>query len=218
MDFIKPYPVNTVIVAQQQTAGRGRGNHKWISKSDNNLLTTFKIKLNKKLDYNLLVFISNIAMRETIEYFSHNKYISVVSKLHNDVLINGKKVCGILIDRYLDCVLVGIGVNIDDYPNVDNKIFPLTSLKENNINIDKMDLLKEFLKIFNQYVNIWEQNGFKSIKEEFLKKCCFKINEKIEFKGVKGTFKNLDNNGVLMFETEDGTIYNIKAGDIFNGK
>ena len=47
------------------------------------------------------------------------------------------------------------------------KIFPLTSLKENNIIVDKMDLLKEFLKIFNQYINIWEHNGFESIKEKF---------------------------------------------------
>ena len=218
MNVIKDYPFNTIINAREQTAGRGKGNRNWNSENNGNLYPTIKIEMNNKnLDYNLLVFVVNISLRETFEKYNktNNK---IVSKWPNDVLINDKKVSGTLLEITKKSLIIGVGINIETYPNnvILNKLdstYMATSLKENNIIINKYEILKLFLKNFNDLKEEWEKNGFKTIKNKFLIKS-HKFNEEIEVNGKIGIFKNLDENGNLILENKDGKFIYISTTEI----
>lgn len=104
----------TVVTAQKQTAGRGQFNRDWISPEGKNLYTTFSFFIRKDLDDALsLTHIMAIAIAEMIE----EEGLSPQIKWPNDVLIEGKKVAGILCEtvpmQELTGVVIGLGLNIN---------------------------------------------------------------------------------------------------------
>ena len=210
----KKFLVNSVIVARQQLNGRGKGNRVWVSEKNNNLYFSLKIKADKKrLDYSQLSFLCGLAMKNAIEKYDKNNNL-INLKWPNDILINGKKVCGILLefDYLLKELIIGIGVNIDSFPQT-NTIFNATSLLNEKINADRILLLKDFLFNFKILLEQWIQNGFSFIREQWLKGA-FRLGEKIKVKDVEGIFEDLDNDGTLILNTENG-ILKIKSGDVF---
>ena len=124
-----------------------KGNRIWVSEKNNNLYFSLKIKANKKrLDYSQLSFLCGLAMKNAIEKYDKNNN-SINLKWPNDILINSKKVCGILLefDYLLKELIIGIGVNIDSFPQT-NTIFNATSLLNEGIKLDRILLLKDFQK------------------------------------------------------------------------
>lgn len=220
MDVIKNYPVNTIIVANRQTKGRGKDNRNWISDRSNNLYMTLSIKSNdNKIDYSHYSFLSSITVIETIKSFS-KKDINIKSKWPNDVLINNKKFCGILLERDIQkqFLSVGIGINIDNHPDLNNKmIFQPTDLLNEGFIFNKNEVLEKFIKIFEEYSNRLLNEGFEWLRKEWLKYAYNlgkEINVKIRDIQIKGIFEDLDEDGTLLIMTEDGII-RIMSGDIF---
>ncbi|MDR2527205.1 MAG: biotin--[acetyl-CoA-carboxylase] ligase [Rickettsiales bacterium] len=200
---IKEFPINTIVVANSQMNGKGKGDRVWISDDSGNLYFSMSLKIDKNLDYSQVSFIASIAMRENIK--------NSVSKWPNDILINNKKCCGILLTNDVN-LIVSAGVNINTYP-INNTNFKATSLKEYGIIIDKIDLLKKFLSAFNYYYNIWIEHGFAIIRSKWLEKC-YNLNSKISINDREGIFLDIDINGNLLFKI-DGEIQKISSGDIF---
>lgn len=115
-----------IIIARKQTKGRGRYGNQWISMSNNLFMTVF-FKLNSNISIRKLTFISCSIVRKSILKFI-KKNIKI--KRPNDLLINRKKICGILqeIIFYKDkkFAIIGIGLNINNSPNITN--YPTTYL------------------------------------------------------------------------------------------
>ena len=144
-----------VIIAKKQSKGRGRYGNKWISMK-NNLFMSIFFKLNSKISLNRLTTIAcNITQRSLIKLI--NKKIKI--KKPNDLLINKKKVCGILQETIFHnnnkFAVIGIGLNIDRSPIIDK--YPTTYLNF----YTKKKLTS--VKIYNELKNNFE-NFLKKIK------------------------------------------------------
>ena len=138
-----------VIIAKKQSKGRGRYGNKWISMK-NNLFMSIFFKLNSKISLNNLTTIAcNITQRSLIKLI--NKKIKI--KKPNDLLINKKKVCGILQETIFHnnnkFAIIGIGLNIDRSPIIDK--YPTTYL--NFYTKKKLTSVKIYNELKNNFEN-----------------------------------------------------------------
>ncbi len=216
MNVVKKYDFNTVLVAEKQNSGKGKGDRIWVSQKSNNIYMSILINANdEKINYFNYSFLSAISVLKTIEILA-NKNVDLKVKWPNDVLINNKKFCGILLEKDRDKLVIGIGINIDNYP--ENTLFKATSLKEEGINLKKEDVINKFVEIFEKFSNkLQSTNNFEEIKSIWLN-YAYNLGKKIKVSGkneIEGIFKDLDSEGTLILEIENGEIYKIVSGDIF---
>ena len=186
----------TVIVATSQTAGRGRYRRKWVSHTGN-LYASFIYRIterNPKLSYAI-----GVAVAETLIEFGLIPKI----KWPNDVLIDGKKISGILIEYSQNFVVVGIGINIKTCPTVSEykttKLNNFTKVSVEdvlNVLIKKIDKLKS--ADFNFVRNRWTE-------------LALGINEKIKYHGKEMEIIGLNTNGALILR--HGPDYLLTYGD-----
>lgn len=217
MDYIKQFSINTVVVANKQTRGRGKGSRTWISQKSNNLYMAISIdSSNKNINYFNYCFISAIAMVESLKQLI-NKKINLKIKWPNDVLLNNKKICGILLENDLQkhLLTIGIGVNIDDSPTFDDKIlFPPTNIKKEGFVINRDELLKIFLKKFEEF----DVSNFNVIKNKLIE-YFYNFSKEIVIKNNNeetiGIFKDIGNDGSLILDC-NGVDKRFFSGDVFN--
>ena len=115
---IKQGIISGIIFAKKQTKGRGRYGNKWIS-MNNNLFMSIFFNLNSKVSLKKLTYNTCAIVQKSLIKFL-NKKIQI--KRPNDLLINKKKVCGILQETIFfndkKFVIIGIGINIDRSPDI----------------------------------------------------------------------------------------------------
>ena len=137
---------NGIVSAEIQTNGRGRYGNKWISKKGNIFLSFYKkIKLQRdiiKYQYKVLKIVKNFLIKKGL------KEQNIQIKDPNDILINNKKICGILVESYKNnkslFVIAGIGLNLASSPNL--KKYKTTFLnKYLKKKVNKLDFI-EFVK------------------------------------------------------------------------
>lgn len=221
----------TVIVADEQDEGIGRGKKKWASPRGG-LWMSLIIK--PKIDFakiNMISVISAISVCEAINDISHLK---TVIKWPNDVLINEKKLAGILIDTNTnnnknDYIIIGIGINIDvDISKINlsiesNNIIPtrVTSI-HNEIkakNIDRFILMKQLLRKIDFYLSLLENDRYHKKIIEIYKKLSNIIGKRIIIyheclKKYSGIVKDIDNGGGLILERDNKLLEIIYSGEI----
>jgi len=142
---------NGIVSAEIQTNGRGRYGNKWISKKGNIFLSFYKkIKLQRdiiKYQYKVLKIVKNFLIKKGL------KEQNIQIKDPNDILINNKKICGILVESYKNnkslFVIAGIGLNLASSPNL--KKYRTTFLnKYLKKKVNKLDFLEFIKKNFNK--------------------------------------------------------------------
>ncbi len=218
LELTKSYQINHnhIILADEQSAGKGRMARNWVSPIGN-LYFSLALKPQKLINkISELSFLASVAMGFALAEFSkNNKKINY--KWPNDILINGKKVVGILLEKDDNCVVLGVGVNINSHP--DNTNYPACHLNEQGFQIvDKIDLLKKFLDHFSILYQKWLDFGFTPIRNLWLEKA-FNLNQEIAVnlpnQSLRGVFKNLDEHGNLVLEVNN-QIQLIASGEIFS--
>lgn len=167
----------TIINANKQTNGRGRVDRKWESIEGKNL--TFSIYLKPKILPEKLPLLSLVIGASIYNVLS--KYINCLIKWPNDIIVNDKKIAGILVESIysneLEALVVGIGINInqDQFSN-DLKNKATSLFIETNTEYNKNIILDEFIKEFdllyndfivgnNQFVNICKEHNYLLNKE-----------------------------------------------------
>ena len=142
-------------------------------------------------------------------------------KWPNDVLVNGRKIAGILLESvkvennyYL---IIGIGINITYHP--DNIDQPTTSLISENLpSIEPQALLEKLIENFEKYYQIWHNNGFSFIRESWLKHA-YKLHENISVKYqndiVTGLFKDIDSTGRIILQLPSKKIISFSTAELF---
>lgn len=152
-----------VILAQRQLSGYGQWGRKWIDTGDKNIYMTIVLKPEKIDIYTDIVRYTAICICNILEKYSVTPKI----KLPNDIIVNGKKICGILAEAItkgdnLKGIVVGIGLNLNTNLMTLSEINqPATSLNlEINKAVDKEIIISEIL-------NEFENNYFVFLKKEF---------------------------------------------------
>ena len=221
----------TVIVADEQDEGIGRGKKKWASPIGGLWMS---IIIKPRIEFpkvNIISVISAISVCEAINDISQLK---TSIKWPNDILINEKKLAGILIDTNTnnsknDYIVVGIGINIDvDIPKINlsiasNNILPtkVTSI-HNEIkvtNIDRFILMKHLLGKIEFYLSLLEHDKYDTKIIEIYKKLSNTLGKRIivyheGLKKYSGIVKDIDNSGGLILERDDKLLEIIYSGEI----
>lgn len=167
----------TIINANKQTNGRGRVDRKWESIEGKNL--TFSIYLKPKILPEKLPLLSLLIGASIYNVLS--KYINCLIKWPNDIIVNDKKIAGILVESIysnkLEALVAGIGININQGQFSNDLKNKATSLFiETNTEYNKNIILDEFIKEFdllyndfiignNQFVNVCKEHNYLLNKE-----------------------------------------------------
>lgn len=210
-----------VIVANQQSNGKGRRGKSFFSPAEAGLYMSILLYPNMKLsEVNIITIIAALALIEALE---DKTSIKASIKWVNDIIYNRKKLCGILTEAsvegesgFVEYVVVGIGVNIkkSEFPDELKNI--AISLEEITSKIfDRNELIAEILNRFEVYYK--NLNSKQSIIEAY-KKNLGMLGEEIEVIQGKEKYyaKALDVNeiGELIIQTKDGKISSINCGEI----
>ncbi|NRA73407.1 MAG: biotin--[acetyl-CoA-carboxylase] ligase [Rickettsiales bacterium] len=220
-----------LIVASEQSVGKGRNGKFWCSPEGN---LYFSITLNHKNDLSNLSQISLItslscceAIYSILEESEPSLFPrSLKIKWPNDLLINDKKFCGILLEsvpymvpvenKIIYYLIIGVGMNLKSSPK--NLDYLTTSLKEEGINYNsRNDLLHKIMEKFSVNYKLWTTKGFADIKHRWMH-YAYNVGKKISVnvngKKIVGLFKDLDNNGQMVIEEDSGAICKIATCDI----
>ncbi len=208
-----------LIIAEEQIGGRGRFNRKWESQKEKNL--TFSIILKPESDLNkigLLPLLTASAVAKAIEVVTN---LDVECKWPNDILINGKKTCGILIEststHKINRIIVGIGLNVNQELFPDGIRLTATSLKnELGKTIDRINLLVEILKRFEDMYFRFTQNDTKEYLTDWINRCTMfgkEISVSYFEKQIHGKALRIDSDGSLILESENNEI-KLFSGDV----
>ena len=144
-----------IIITEEQIAGRGQHGNKWISLKGNLFMTIF-FEINKKRKISEFTKFNLKIIKIVIQ-----KYIKkrLTIKYPNDILVNEKKICGILQEviffKLKKLMIVGIGINVKKSPRI-NK-YKTTFINEHTMEkIDKMSVIKNLQKIFEKNIRFYK--------------------------------------------------------------
>ncbi|SOC37653.1 biotin--[acetyl-CoA-carboxylase] ligase [Ureibacillus acetophenoni] len=214
----------TVVVAETQTAGKGRMARPWESTKGKGIWMTIIIRPNilphQAPQFTLIAAVAVVnAIRSLYES------IQPEIKWPNDILLNGKKCTGILTEMIAEmdgvqALLIGIGINVnqelEDFPDELKNIATSLSIEANN-QLDRAELIAKILHYLEKYSDIYLDHGFEPIKtlwEEFSGTIGKKIKATTLREVVEGTAIGITEDGVLEVRIDDGEIKRIYSADI----
>lgn len=203
----------TFVVAEFQSKGKGRNDRVWSSEEGANLMFSFLIKdqdLLKK--YSALSIISAVEVAKVLEGYQI-KGVSI--KWPNDVLINDKKVCGILLEgQILEYLVVGIGLNVNQKVFPEGLRRPATSLSletNKDFNIDEIEQ-KLFSNIIKDISNLNEKDCL-----DYFRNHNYLLNKRVKVlmndQPFMGEVIGIDDNFFLQIKTSDMLLH-IDSGEI----
>ena len=215
-------PDYSVIWADEQTDGRGRFARIWNSEPRRDLTFSLLLpltSLEQKLRQNITQ-IAALSVAQLLEGYGLKPSV----KWPNDVLIQGKKISGILCEiTETDervCGVLGIGINVNSTESSLADIdIPATSLLcELDHKVARKEILEKLLEIIINCFNVLCQTGFQQNRKEIKKRLAF-VNEQIIFTDVKqdsysGKIIDLNDDGTLLFECEKRGIIRLNSGEI----
>lgn len=218
-------PDGTVVISDSQSAGRGRLKRTWISPKGKNLYISVLLKPNIiPNDATIFTFLASCALKDTFDEYGVNSKI----KWPNDILIDGKKVAGVLTELKINSVsvefiIVGIGVNINMTNNFIMCVMPDISHKVTSLSIElgKELMREEFAATLINNIDDYYLRFLKYGKSNILSVWVEKwggIGTELEIldgeKTYKGLVESVDENGFLYIRDKDGKLEKVIAGDI----
>jgi BirA family transcriptional regulator, biotin operon repressor / biotin---[acetyl-CoA-carboxylase] ligase len=209
-----------IVWANIQTAGRGRRGRVWVS-PPGNLHMSLVLRPNCRAGVAAqLGFVAALGMADALGEVAPE--IATSCKWPNDLLANGKKIAGILLETEMtggelpDFVVLGIGVNLVAAP--DDTPYPATSLTEEGAQVvAPLDVIRSFVRHFARWLDRWREDGFAPVRTAWLARAAGlgqPIQVRLEHDTLAGRFLDLDADGALMLDTA-GVSRRIAAGEIF---
>ena len=195
-----------LVIADQQTAGRGRQQRPWHSAPGMGLW--FTVCLDGLVQG--LTFAAALALRDTLL-----PRCPVTLKWPNDILLDGKKICGILVEHKHDRMALGIGLNVhqqaQDFPeSLRDTAGSLESITGDSW--DRASLLREIVEQLDHQIARLYHDDFEAVREEWAAACNI-IGQPIQAGDVVGEVEAIDSIGALLVNTPTGT-QRILSGEI----
>ena len=213
-------PESLVIRADRQIAGRGRRGRAWVSPAGNLYTSALLRPRCRAAEAAQLGFVAALGIAGALGELA--PAVDARCKWPNDVLANGKKICGILLETEMsagdtpDFVVIGIGVNLASSPR--DTPYPATSLAEEGApGVAPQAMTMAFIRHFAVWLGCWQAQGFGPIREAWLARAMGlggPVTVRLERDTLDGSFVDLDTDGALLLGTNTGT-RRIAAGEIF---
>jgi BirA family biotin operon repressor/biotin-[acetyl-CoA-carboxylase] ligase len=200
------------LIAARQSAGRGRQGRVWRG-SQGNLFATLLIQPRRpKAQWAQLSFVAAIAVADLAARFTP----AIVVKWPNDVLAEGRKLSGILLETAGDALAIGIGVNLTAHPDVTE--FPAISLAALGAAPPApKDALALLARDFAGWYDGWEKAGFAPVRDAWLARAAglgSRIRARLPGREHAGVFEGIDDEGALLLN-EGNRVLAIAAADVF---
>lgn len=212
----------TLVTAAKQTAGRGRRGRSWESPAGRNIYFTLILKPDFDPDQaSMLTLVMSCAVTESIKQIAG---LDCGIKWPNDIVVNGKKVCGILTEMSADkgkinYVLIGVGINVGNQEFAPELADKATSLeKEAGTGMCRDELLSEIMRAFEKdYESFAECGNLKPLREAYN---ALLVNRNARVRVLdpreeyEGKALGITNTGELLVEKEDGSLVEVYAGEV----
>lgn len=212
----REFPVGSVIIAKEQTAGKGRFKREWSSAEGGIYLSLVLGPQIKNMKY--LTLLAAIAAQHTLE-----KLCNVTAKIKwpNDLIVKEKKLCGILTEGCFEGqeakMIIGIGINTNNALPSDLKDIAI-SLHDMGMTADNEKIIKGLVDEFSSLLEDSMKNGIGYVLEEW-RKLSHTLGKKVRVvtqgKKIYGYARDIDDDCNLIVETADGKREKILEGDVF---
>ena len=216
----KGAPEGTIVIANQQTAGRGRYTRKWYTTKNNNLAVSFilrpKIFANKPWLHTIMAGVATaLAIEKSCK-------ITTQIKWPNDIWINQKKVAGILVESTFQSlnpqwIVIGIGININSSPpsNIDFS-YPVSCIA--NIIGKKLNRVTVLHTLVHNLAKLYTNANCLNLIHQWNQRMLWK-NKHIKIttsnnNTITGIALGISNNGILQIRLDNGSVQDILNGEI----
>ena len=214
-------PEGTIVVAEQQSKGRGRIGRSWYSPFQTGIYTS--LILRPKLPPNEAPKITLVTGVSVAEALLAATPLKPAIKWPNDILVRGRKICGILTETStemdaIDFVVVGVGINVNtrEFPDELKEIATSVYLETANT-FDRVLLMQELLKQFERSYTMFVRSGFESIGKRW-RELAILLGKEVTVRMIdrtcKGRVMELGRDGALIIKNENGEVERIYSGDI----
>ena len=205
------------VLARQQTKGRGRHGRIWTSAIDDGMYLSLALSPTRDMrDWPTLSFVAALSLLAALKELVPD--LSAGLKWPNDVLVNRRKISGILLEAKQNRLVLGCGVNLRNAPQVSDASFPATDLQaETGILLDPQELCLRFLSHFHYHYKNWQVTGFSDQIDLYRSQLLF-VSEKIAVSQgetrLTGIMRGITDDGDLLLQDASGQITAITTGDV----
>jgi len=195
--------------AERQTGGRGRQGRAWQSPEGNLHASTLVLLRDGDPPAPTLALVGAVALHEAVSLGPQAVHI----KWPNDLVADGAKLAGILLERHGDAVVIGFGVNLAHHPDLPDR--PATSVRAVAGHAPEPEAFAGTLaEIFAGWLSRWRGDGLAAIRAAWLS-AAHPPGTPLSTSEGEGLFDGLDENGALRLRLADGSVRVIHAGDVF---
>lgn len=218
------YPDRTVVVALAQTAGHGRRGRSWISPRGNVFCSILLRPSCAPASLAELTFVAALATFDAI-VATGVAATSLALKWPNDVLLDGGKVAGILLEGAWQqgapagWVVIGIGINLAHQP--EGLPYPVASVVRAGGNIDLDACVGGLVRAFETWRERWERLGFEPIRATWWERATDRfgpIRVRLDESELVGRFAGIDHDGALILDLPEGKSRRIMAGEVSSAR
>ena len=210
------------VIADRQTAGRGRRGRAW-SDGAGNLMASVLVRSDGQVQQ--LSFVAALALRTAIIAATGHEPVDSAQPLEtriklkwpNDLLLDGMKVSGILLERAGDALVIGFGANLLRAPSDTER--PAISVAGAGVAVaSPVAVLEALIPAFAEYRQLWATQGFDPIRTRWLAAAAGvgdRVAARLGTETIEGRFEGLDPDGALTLRLDDGNLRSIHAGEVF---
>lgn len=212
----------TLIVADMQTAGRGRRGRTWSSPAGMNVYFTLILKPDFQVELaSMVTLVMGLAVAEGI-----HKTCGVEARIKwpNDIVIGGKKVCGMLAEMsterdFIHYVVMGVGINVRRQEFVPEIADRATCLEQEcGRPVPRAELIANVMEAFEEYYDIFRRDGSLAAFLDRYNSLLAGVGGEVRVLDPKGEFqgvsRGVNSTGELLVEREDGTVEAVYAGEV----
>jgi BirA family transcriptional regulator, biotin operon repressor / biotin---[acetyl-CoA-carboxylase] ligase len=204
-------PEGIWVRAEQQTGGRGRQGRSWLSPPGNLYASTLVRLTTGDPPAATLALVAGVALHEVAQLYAPE--VPLMLKWPNDLLADGAKLAGILLERHEDAVVAGFGVNLAGHPTEMER--PATSLRALTGSAPEAGpFMEQLATSFADWLARWRGSGLSAIRTAWLAPA-HPIGTALSAGEMEGLFDGLDEQGALRLRRADGSVDVIQAGDVF---
>ena len=214
----------TVVVSDSQTAGRGRLGRKWVSPAGRNLyLSALFCPEISPQESSVFTFLASCALVEVFSGYG----IDATIKWPNDILVDGKKISGVLTelgtsDGAVDYLVIGIGVNLNlpeefihrEMEDISEKTISLSMLLREDVSREKF--CAELVTALDRLYGEFRRRGTQAIVDMWIERWGFlgkEISVDVSGEVLSGVVERVDGNGFLYLRTDKGDLRRVVTGD-----